>query len=78
MSCCFGCGSGPADAKVTRAEHDAAPAAESVTAALLAVAKVIGEVQTVELLGVSLQEIRSARRTHKDAGTNTDGVANSP
>ena len=42
-----------ADAKVVQAQQDAAPIADAVKAALLAVADVIGEAGTAELLGVT-------------------------
>ena len=52
-----------ADAKVLQAQQDAAPVAAAVRTALVAVADVIGEAQTAELLGVSPRAIRSARRS---------------
>jgi hypothetical protein len=52
-----------ADAKVLRAQQDAAPVAAAVKAALVAVAEVVGEANAAELLGVSPRDIRSARRS---------------
>lgn len=52
-----------ADAKVLQAQQDAAPVAAAVKTALVAMADVIGDTQTAELLGILPREIRSARRT---------------
>jgi hypothetical protein len=52
-----------ADTKVHQARQDGAPVAGAVKTALVAVADVIGDAQTAELLGVNPREIRSARRS---------------
>ena len=61
-----------ADAKVAQAKQDAAPIAAAVKAALVAVADVIGEAGTAELLGVTPGEIRSARRSPTSTASQTD------
>jgi hypothetical protein len=52
-----------ADAKVTTAQQDAAPTVNAVNAALVALADVIGETQTSDLLGVTTRKIKAARRS---------------
>ena len=68
-----------AEAKVLQAQQDAAPVAAAVNTAPVAVADMIGEPQTAEVLGVSVREIRSARRSLTTRQTNdnraTVGVA---
>ncbi len=64
-----------ADAKVLQAQRDAAPVAAAVRTALVAVANVIGDAPTAELLGVSPREIRSARRSPTTTGRSQDDEA---
>lgn len=64
-----------AEAKVLQAQQDVAPVAAAVNAALVAVANMIGEAQTAELLGVSVREVRSARRSLTTRQTNDNRAA---
>jgi hypothetical protein len=66
-----------AEAKVLQAQQDAGPVAAAVHTALVAVADVIGEAPTAELLGVSPRQIRSARRspTTRQSDDNQAAVA---
>ncbi len=64
-----------ADAKVLQAQQDAAPVAAAVHTALVAMADVIGEAQTAELLGVSPREIRSAQRSLTTRQSNDNQAA---
>ena len=64
-----------ADAKVLQAQQDAVPVAAAVQTALVAVADVIGEAQTAELLGVSPRQIRSARRSPTTRQSNDNQAA---
>lgn len=64
-----------AEAKVLQAQQDVAPVAAAVNSALVAVAKMIGEAQTAELLGVSVREVRSARHSLTTRQTNDNLAA---
>ena len=70
-----------AAAKVAKAQQETAPTAAAVAGALVAVADVIGEPQTIALLGVTAVEIRSARRSrkaHLSTMTETQTAAGNP